>query len=512
MNVIYHNFSFSYQTKIISQLFNKYSWKPVCVVGSFIENGKIDTIPIDGCLVCDPFKIRRAEFNYDEIGSPVPIDASIIEALSQFEATYIDSLGMFQDKTGWEFSYAERKNFYIDILTYWNTIIKKSKPDLIVFYTWPHTPSCYALYLICKHYYDIAILFIDPNPLLDSGLHLINNSVEKLSYPIEIALSARDKNDSDSVSVKEFIDAAKINTEPRHIAGDFNKFEYDETYHQRIKKYFLIGNKLLNLTKIHMHLKGLSVDRKANRLPYTNSKSRMNLVQLFVFFQNLKYKNRRLKKEYHAKTVSPDLNSSYIYFSAPYQPEATSYLCGKHYENLMVTLRALSFVCPKEWVIYYKEHPATFFEKFRGSFKRGKDLYDEILSLQNIKLVPSDFDQFLLIEKSRAVALVSGSSAWQGIIRGKPVISFGQSWYSSCEGIMEVSSIKDIKKSIQLISSGFKPSNKSIDQYVSAIKDVAFHFPEHYSWEAFDIERAENVADEFKKAYEKFYQISKRNT
>jgi len=72
---------------------------------------------------------------------------------------------------------------------------------------------------------------------------------------------------------------------------------------------------------------------------------------------------------------------------------------------------------------------------------------------------------------------------------------------------MEVFSIKDIKKSIQLIISGFKPSNKSIDQYVAAIKDVAFHFPEHYSWETFDIERAENVADEFKKAYEKFYQI-----
>ena len=158
MNVIYHHFEVPHHSLIIAKLFRKYNWSPVCIAGAHIDkNGTIDNVSLEDCIVSYPYKLRRAEFNYEEIGPPVPIDASILDALSQYEATYIDLLGVFQDKTGWEFSYTERKNFYVEILTYWNTIINTCKPDLIVFYDWPHTPSCYSLYLICKHYYNMAL-------------------------------------------------------------------------------------------------------------------------------------------------------------------------------------------------------------------------------------------------------------------------------------------------------------------------------------------------------------------
>jgi len=510
MKVIYHDFEVSHHALVIAKLYRKYQWNPVCIAGAHVDkDGTIDGVSLDNCIISNPYKLRRSEFNYDEITPPLPVDASILEALSRYEATYIDILGVFQDNTGWEFSYTERKNFYIDILTYWNTVINACEPDLIVFYDWPHTPSCYSLYLISKHYYNIDVLFIDPNPLLDQDYHIISNSVESLSNSLNIGskdtriIDPNNKNDS----LLTVDDIANNNSEPKHIVADFNKYENSGPLLNRIYKYSKEKIKFSNIPRLYTHFKGVNIDRKANTLPYYLSKSRMNLVQLLIFFEKLKFNNRKLKKYYHTKTVSPNLNTPFIYFSAPYQPEATSYLGGRHYESIMLTLSVLSYACPKDWVIYYKEHPATFFDKFRGSLKRDNWLYNKINGFQNIKMVASDYDQFALIENSKAVALISGSTAWQAVVRGKPVISFGQGWYSGCKGIMQVSSLQDVKDVLKLIISGYTPDSKDVDQYVSIIKQVAFKFPERYSQKVYDKPRAEEVADEFYKAYIKFNYI-----
>ena len=506
MKVIYHSFSHKHKSEIISSLHSKYNWEPVCVAGSTIDaDGTIGGVELDDCIISNPFKLRRAEFNYDEITPPLPVDASILEALSPYEGIFLGLLGTFQDNTGWEFSYAERKNFYIDILTYWNTVINATGPDLIVFYTWPHTPSCYPLYLIAKHYYKIDILFIDPAPLLGLDYHVISNSIENLSNfssynNIQDNNFVNPTNENVSLIVN---DMANDNLEPGHITGEYDVFKHSKPILRRFYNYLKGKIHLVNLSKAYKHFQNQNFDRKANKKPYFMPNSRMNLLQKFIFFEKLKFKNRSLKKYYNSKIVIPDLNITYIYFSAPYQPEATSYLGGEHYENLILALRVLSYACPKDWVIYYKEHPSTFFDNFRGGLKRNNRFYDQICNLQNIKMVKSDYDQFTLIENSKAVALITGSTAWQAVLRGKPVISFGQSWYSSCKGIMQVSSLKDVKDTLSLINSGFTPERKDVIHYASVIKQVAFKFKEHYypPFIVYDKIRAEEIADEFYKAF-----------
>ena len=60
-------------------------------------------------------------------------DEEILKKLSEYEGTYLNMLGAFQDPTGSLYSYADRKNYYIDVLTYWNTIIhtKCMKVELV---------------------------------------------------------------------------------------------------------------------------------------------------------------------------------------------------------------------------------------------------------------------------------------------------------------------------------------------------------------------------------------------
>jgi hypothetical protein len=503
MKVIYHGFGAQHASVIISFLYSKYKWKPVCMAGVGLdENNHLDDIPLDDCIISYPRQIRRAQFDYGKIGAPVHIDEEILIKLSKYEPVFLNLLGSFQDPTGAKFGYNERRDYYIEVLTYWNTVILAKKPDSVVFYTWPHTPSCYPLYVLSKYIYNISILFIDSSPLLNDNYHVIDVSLEDLSYPLRY--------DSENLN-SEKIDlptgqGLDYSSHPNHILSDFKKYEKSGTNLDRFIKFTKGKIKLSNALKIKNYIKGVGIDWKANNEHYSLSKSRMSRAQFFLFFEKIKRKNRRLKKVYKNKVAPPDFDINYIYFSAPYQPEANSFIGGGYYENVLFTLRILSSVIPKKWMIYYKEHPAIFFDNMRGSLKRSDWFFDRVIKLENIKMIDFDYDQLKLIDNSKAVAVITGSAAWEAVVKGKPVISFGQGWYSGCKGIVKVTSLQDVKDVVELIINDYKPSSKDVDQYIATIKRVAFKFPEHYSQVAFDEKRAELVADEFYKAYERYYE------
>ena len=59
---------------------------------------------------------------------------------------------------------------------------------------------------------------------------------------------------------------------------------------------------------------------------------------------------------------TPVEGEHYLFFAAPYQPEAFSNLINDVYEDVFLILDLLCAHLPKDWKIYYKEHPATFDE------------------------------------------------------------------------------------------------------------------------------------------------------
>ena len=92
-------------------------------------------------------------------------------------------LSWLQDSSGWEFSFNERRKYLFDILNFWNSVIIKLKPDVFFSYTWPHLPSDYPLYLLCKHIYKIKTIFIDITPHFNQERYAICCSLEDLSLP-----------------------------------------------------------------------------------------------------------------------------------------------------------------------------------------------------------------------------------------------------------------------------------------------------------------------------------------
>ncbi|MBI4309490.1 MAG: hypothetical protein HY591_04075, partial [Candidatus Omnitrophica bacterium] len=176
--VVYFGFDDKHQ-KIIDYLYRRHGWEPVffCCPEKMRTYAK-ERYP--GAVFQDEMEIRRACFDYSRIAPPVPVDAKIIEALSKYES---NCLNLLEDTTGWNFSFAERLQYYYDLLKYWNTLIHRLKPDLFLETMWPHTVTSYTLYLLCKHFYSIDVLFVDPMPLLNGHFHVIGNSLEDLSTP-----------------------------------------------------------------------------------------------------------------------------------------------------------------------------------------------------------------------------------------------------------------------------------------------------------------------------------------
>ena len=77
-----------------------------------------------------------------------------------------------------------KKKFFYKNLEFCFFFIRENKPDLIVFYTWPHNSFDYTLYIIAKKILKIPVFFIDAHEHLNKFYHIIGTDLENLHMPI----------------------------------------------------------------------------------------------------------------------------------------------------------------------------------------------------------------------------------------------------------------------------------------------------------------------------------------
>lgn len=503
--VIYNEFTNEHSVHVVKYLQDKYAWEPVYLFGinpsaiqGYLSDNKFD------CILDDSMNLRQAQFDYTKIGEPIPVDAEILDKLSKYA---INNFGIVQDTSGWNFSYNERKQFYYDMLKYWNTLLIKMKPDLVVFFTWPHSSSCYALYLLCKYHYDIEILFIDPSPLFDCNYHFVGTTLEQLHAPFmelyksnETLIPGKDVNKYLSKTRSEF---AKIPTYVTEI------YKRDKKTKVKLIKQFI---KLVLLTCIKgTGFKIVPIDFKKNRKHYTDLKARLNNFEYIILLERMRRDTIKLEKIYKKFCIEPNYKMKYLYFAAPYQPEAVTATNAGVYDELFLVLDILSSSIPNDWIIYYKEHPATFLEHYKGVLRRDRDYYEKVMSYENIKLVSSEVDAFELIDNSQAVATVAGTSGWESAVRGKPVLAFGSVWYQGCESIFTINTLKDAQEALSKICDGYCPDNNDIDRYAAAVERIATKgiVMENFHQEINKVENSkhemERIANIIYEAYEREY-------
>jgi hypothetical protein len=511
--IIYADFSLE-RTFIVDYLSEKYQWDPIV----FIDHDKGRSqreAHYPEALFLHPIKLRQGQFDYSKLGKPIPIDAEIITALSKYERNVFNTI---QDTNNHNYTDHEKRSFYYDLLNYWNTLVHYLEPEIFVHFTWPHDASSYSLYLICKHYYKIDVLFISPIAFFNIHTSIIDSSIDKYTHIIGDSLDSQfspfikfyesSEDLSPSIEVSEYLSAMRGE---QATANSMIMYEWEDEKRSPIFRlsYFI---KLIIKTLLSGYgFKQAEVSWKKNRKPYYLPCSRMNHLEYFLFEELLRNKNKRLLKYYKPLCVEPNFNKKYIYFAAPYQPEAVTSTNAGVYDDIMLAVNILSSILPDDWVIYYKENPMTFGRGvwLQGALERDKYYFQRLDSYKNIKLVSSDVNSFKLIDGAQAVATVSGTVAWEAAVRGKPALSFGSAWYMGCQSIFWIKTLQDAQIAMEKIVGGWKPEQTDINRYAAAIEKIAVKDLIHFQFHE-NINKCDDPKYEMERIGEALYEAYER--
>ena len=149
---------------------------------------------------------------------------------------------------------------------------------------------------------------------------------------------------------------------------------------------------------------------------------------------------------------------------------------GNSFDDQIKMIRLLSEACPDNWKIYVKEHPSQFVTNFikYGERYRSINYYKEILALPNVVIVSLDYDNFKLIDNAKATVSVTSTGGWESLVRSKPSINFGYSWYRFCKGNFYVHDLNSLKHAINKIQEGYKVNKLHVETFVHTIQNNSF--------------------------------------
>ena len=115
--------------------------------------------------------------------------------------------------------------------------------------------------------------------------------------------------------------------------------------------------------------------------------------------------------------------------------------------NIISVVEALSKSIPGDWIIVLKEHPTGLEHNYRQ-----KDFYEQLSRIPNVEFAPPLVNGDKLISNAELVFVTVGTSGWEAILKGVPVLSPVECFWD-CMGLSHTSSDienlhEDIKKAV----------------------------------------------------------------
>jgi len=130
------------------------------------------------------------------------------------------------------------------------------------------------------------------------------------------------------------------------------------------------------------------------------------------------------------------------------------------YSNQFYLAEILSKSLPYGYKLYVKEHPYNYGgERIR--------LLKQIKKLRNVKLIHPQHSSIDLIERSRAVVTINSTAGWESIILNKPLVTFGNAFYSFFKYARPVKSVCELPIILQKLLSANWDEFVKTQEYVT---------------------------------------------
>lgn len=121
----------------------------------------------------------------------------------------------------------------------------------------------------------------------------------------------------------------------------------------------------------------------------------------------------------------PVEGEQYVLYPIHFQPEATTLVQAPYYLDQATLIEDVAKSLPVGYRLYVKEH-------FSNRGRRPLSFYNRIRAVPAARLLGPDEDSWKLLANASAVATITGSMGWEGLLMGKPVVSFGKVFYAEC--------------------------------------------------------------------------------
>lgn len=412
-----------------------------------------------------------------------PLSQPILEELSFCESNVIHMMGRLDPD--YSFTYEERVRQYHSYVKYWMAVLNHFKPEIVIFPIEPHHIYDYVLYELCKKK-GITILMFQELPIVP------------LIYPVEQFESGSEvlkemyNNLKASKKIQDIVLSPTIEKHLKRLLGDYSDAVSSYTFGQHFnivkkerKHIPFINTTVFEAKKIAKKpqsfvdelQKGIKEFAKGPKI-FDKQKgekfedAHWSYWDIILLKARGKKKITRLKRYYEKLTKDADLCKPYVYVALHYQPESSTSPLGGVFVNQFLVVDMLSKCIPNGWNVYVKEHWGQWRPGTYGERARTTDFYDDITSLHNVTMISASIPSFELIDNSKAVATITGTTGWEAIVRGKPTLVFGHAWYRECEGVFYTPSEETCKSALLKIQAGYKVNKEKVKLFLHVLEKV----------------------------------------
>ncbi len=384
--------------------------------------------------------------------APKEVDASRFEPwgareIAGFYETESELLSMM-DKWYPNWPVNQRKDFYYDLLRYWDGVLEFLAPDAIIFNAVPHEMFSFVLYNLAKRR---GVMTIMPDIILRQDRLIFFKDYKK----------------GNEILAKMYGPEAKTRSQGtiEDLSDDMRQYYLELSSSKNPAPRYVAGWKLetAGWGKFRRHLKAFV---RFVRDGTVYERAAMRFFKLFK--SGVRDEHRRFEKR-------PDYSKPYVYVPLHYQHECTTSPQGGVFVDQILMVKILAASLPVGWELYVKEHPAQSLAHGNNYTPfRWKGFFETIATLPNVRLVPVDTNSFDLGDTSKAVATVAGSAGWEAIVRGTPALIFGYPWFMHAPGVLRASSVSECRDALRKVEGGFKPDTAELLGYLSLMDKVSF--------------------------------------
>jgi len=177
---------------------------------------------------------------------------------------------------------------------------------------------------------------------------------------------------------------------------------------------------------------------------------------------------------------------SFAFFPLHYDPEASTMVLSPLQANQPGVIEALAKSLPFGMDLVLKEHQTMVGLRPAG-------FYETLQKMPKVILASPSESPFKLIQRADLICTITGTTAWEAIQLGKPVVVIGEMFPFLClgQGMVHCPDFPGLPGAIARALNEPPASTESLELFIASVLSQAFDFPATLYWEKISREKIE---------------------